>query len=317
MSEATQTATRTSMPKAWSLWERPKTPPAYRMQPRDILILEAVFRHRFLTVSHIYALLGGSESKLSVRCRFLWQDGYLERPKALRPTKILTEEIVYGLGKKGAQLLDELRKKGQPILQYLKPTADIGQLDWAESPKKQIGWPYIDHQLGIASFMIAMQRAAESKGMRFQWDGHFNRQQHRITVYDEDDKKVSFLPDAHFVLEDSTRGTAHHYLEIDRGNVSLKRMKERYERYLQFWKSDQAARSRGFKKFRVLTVTYDQDYMHSLRRAAHPIGRDHSHPNTWKGLMFTHAGKIDLQQPERMLETIWLYADDDAPVSLI
>src|SRR2546430_1647188 len=134
MDGPTQTATRIAMPKAWSLWERPDTPPAYRMQARDIQIIESIFRHRFLTVSHIHALLGGSESKLSVRCRFLWQDGYLERPKSLRPTRLLTEEIVYALGKKGAQLLEELRKKGQPLLQHLKPTVDIGQLDWAESP---------------------------------------------------------------------------------------------------------------------------------------------------------------------------------------
>lgn len=311
MNETIQTAIRPAMPKAWSLWERPDTPPAYRMQPRDIQILEAVFRHRFLTVSHIYALLGGSESKLSVRCRLLWQDGYLERPKALRPTRILTEEIVYALGKKGAQLLEELRKKGKPILQYLKPTADIGQLDWAETPKKQIGWPYIDHQLGIATFMVAMQLAADRKGIGFHWDGHFNRQQYRITPPGEG---TNFLPDAYFTLEVPGRGTAHHYLELDRGNVSLKRMQERYDRYFQFWKS---GKGRAFKHFRVLTVTYDSDYMQSLRRVSQSIGRDHSHPSTWKAIMFTHVAAFDLQQPENILKHIWLYADDDTSVSLI
>lgn len=313
MNEAVHTTTRPAMPKAWSLWERSDSPPAYRMQPRDIQIIEAVFRHRFLTVSHIYALLGGSESKLAVRCRFLWQDGYLERPKALRPTKLLTEEIVYALGKKGAQLLDELRKKGELVLQYLKPTVDIGQLDWAETPKKQIGWPYIDHQLGIATFMTAMQLAAEAKSIRLQWDGHFNRQQHRITVPGEG---VNFLPDAYFTLEVPERGVAHHYLELDRGSLSLKRMYEKYERYFKFWKSGYGT-GRSFKHFRVLTVTYDQDYMHSLRKVALTIGRDSTHPSTWKALMFTHAGVFDLERAEQALKPVWLYADEDVPIGLI
>jgi len=313
MNETPQAAVMTAEPKTWSMWDRKPDPPAYRMQPRDVKILEAVFRHRFLTVSHIHALLGGSKARLALRCRVLWQDEFLERPKALRPTKILTEEIVYALGKKGAQYLDHLKKKGVAILDYLKPNVDIGELDWAETPKKQIGWPYIDHQLGIASFMTAMQVAAHAKGIRFHWDGHFNRQQYRITTPGDG---AAVLPDAYFTLEVPGRGIAHHYLEIDRANVSLKRMQERYQRYFEFWKSGYG-NGRSFKHFRVLTVTYDPDYMQSLRRAAQPIGRDHNHPSSWKALMFTHAGAFDIHKPDRILESIWLYADGEAEIALV
>ena len=93
-------------------------------------------------------------------------------------------------------------------------------------------------------------------------------------------------------------------------------MFEKYDRYFRFWKSGYG-NGRSFKHFRVLTVTYDQDYMHSLRRAAQPIGRDNSHPSTWKALMFTHAGVLDLQRAEQTLKTIWLYADDDTPIALV
>ncbi|TRZ76373.1 MAG: hypothetical protein D4R93_03345 [Deltaproteobacteria bacterium] len=312
MNETPHTTKPAAQPRTWSQWERKLKPPAYAMQPRDIKILEAVFRHRFLTVSHIHALLGSSKSRLSLRCRVLWQDGYLERPKALRPTRVLTEEIVYALGKKGAQLLEQLRRKGEPLLDYLAPTVHIGELDWAESPKKQIGWPYIDHQLGIATFMVAMQAAANARSVQFHWDGHFNRQQHRITTPGDG---INFLPDAYFTLEVPAKGIAHHYLELDRGSVSLKRMQERYNRYFQFWKSGYG-KGRTFKHFRVLTVTHDPDYMQSLRRIALPIGRDNHHNSTWKALMFTHTGTFNLQEPENIFSPIWLYADDDATVSL-
>jgi len=82
------------------------------------------------------------------------------------------------------------------------------------------------------------------------------------------------------------------------------------------WKSGYG-NGRSFKHVRVLTVTYDQDYMHSLRRAAQPIGRDRDHPSTWKAPMFTHATAFDLPHPELILNQILLYADDDTSVSLI
>jgi hypothetical protein len=57
--------------------------------------------------------------------------------------------------------------------------------------------------------------------------------------------------------------------------------------------------------------------MHSLRRVARTIGRDSTHPNTWKALLFTHAGEISLRSPDKVLSPIWLYADSDTPVSLV
>lgn len=296
----------------WKIFERSKDTPSYRLQPRDTKIIEAVFRHRFLTLSHLYALLGGSKANLSNRCRLLWQDGYLERPSALRPTKILTEEIVYALGKKGAQLLEELKRKGEDFLDYLKPDTEIGELDWGETNKKQIGLPYIDHQLGVATFMVCLQSAADKKGIKLRWDGHFNRRDHIIRTPGDG---VNFLPDAYFSLEVPEKGTAHHYLELDRGSVSLKRMRERYFRYFNFWKY--GVNKRAFKQFRVLTITHDPDYMNSLRRIAREVGRDNSHRSTWKALLFTNVRNYSLNHATKTLEPIWFYADEETPIKLI
>jgi len=297
----TITAVR-STPRSWKLWERREEPPAFQLQERDITIIREVFRHRFLTVSHVYALLGGSKERLALRCRMLWQHGYLERPKALRPTRILTEEIVYALGKKGAQLLE-----------HRHPELKIGELDWTETPKKQTGWPYIDHQLGVATFMVCLRIAAERRGVTLRWSGHFNRREQRIRV---PHTKTTFMPDAYFTLEVPGKGVAHHFLEFDRASVSLARMQKRYEYYFKFWKAGSAS-GRQFKHFRVLTVTQDPDYIHSLRRAALPIGRNNEHHATWKALMFTHAGAFTLNNPDLTLSSIWLYADEANSVSLV
>src|SRR5713101_2474451 len=113
-------------PRTWQLWERPAEPRPFQLQRRDIEILYEVFRHRFLQPRHVHALFGGSAANLAVRLRLLWQHRYLERPKALRPTRVLTEEIVYALGTAGARLLDRHHSELR-----------IGHLDWSETPKKQ------------------------------------------------------------------------------------------------------------------------------------------------------------------------------------
>jgi hypothetical protein len=294
--------------KTWNLWERIPHPKSYRLQIRDFEILEAVFRHRFLTLSHLATLFGGKEGRLPLRCRILWREGYLERPKALRPNKVLTDKMIYALGKKGAQKLQELRHTpdAKEILSYLASDVDIGELDWNETPKKQIGWPYIDHQLGVATFMVCLQSVAQQRGIDLRWSGHFNRRQDRMVV-----NNVPFLPDARFAIVDKNGEAAHHYLEFDRGNVSLQRMRERYERYFQYWTSH-----RGAKHFRVLTVTTDPVYMNSLRRIAQSIGSNSQYRSAWKGLWFTHMNTYDLQSPEQILDSIWYYADDETPVSL-
>ena len=154
--------------------------------------------------------------------------------------------------------------------------------------------------------MVCLQSAAEQRGIDLKWSGHFNRRQDRIVV-----NNVPFLPDARFVVVDRAGEVAHHYLEFDRGNVSLQRMRERYERYFQYWMTH-----RGARHFRILTVTTDPDYMNSLRRIAQSVGRSSQYPTAWKGLWFSHTSAYDLEYPDRIFNPIWYHADDNTPVSL-
>ena len=155
--------------------------------------------------------------------------------------------------------------------------------------------------------MICLQSVAQQRGIDLRWSGHFNRRQDRMVV-----NNVPFLPDARFAIVDKNGEAAHHYLEFDRGNVSLQRMRDRYERYFQYWTTH-----RGAKYFRVLTVTTDPAYMNSLRRIAQSVGSNSEYHSAWKGLWFTHVNTYDLKSFDRILDSIWYYADDDTPVSLI
>jgi hypothetical protein len=281
------------VPRNWRLFERRAAPPPFRLQPRDLDIIRHVFRHRFLRPQHIHTLLGGSAANLNRRYRLLWEHRFLERPLAQRPLKYLTEQIVYGLGPQGVA---ELRR--------LDPRLRDAELDWVETPKKQRGWPFIDHQLGTSDFFVCLQVAAERAGLELRWGGHFNLKRHRIAL-----GEVVIQPDGYFTLFDPVRRKeAHHYLEVDRGNISLSRMRERYLAYYRFWK--EGRRARPFEHFRVLTVAPNESHMLALRGAAAGVGKDRQHPRAWWGLWFTHAGSFGIEQPERLLGPVFQHAYD-------
>jgi hypothetical protein len=284
--------------KTWQLWERPAEPRPFQLQPRDIEILYEVLRHRFLQPRHVHALFGGSAANLAVRLRLLWQHHYLERPKAVRPTRILTEELVYGLGKAGARMLE-----------HYYPELRIGHLDWTETPKKQIGLPYIDHQLGIATFMVVLKLAGDQNGVRLHWKGH-HADRFRIDVPGE---PGVVRPDAHFALEVPDAGVAHHFLEMDRGSVSLKRMEERYLQYLAFWK---LRAGDSFPYFRVITVCENQDHCEALRRVGRRVIVDGA-GDPWRALLFVSIDSLTLTEPAQILRPVFWYADGLNPVSLL
>lgn len=287
--------------RGWQIWERPATPRSFQLQPRDIKIIAAVFRHRFLQPAHVHALFpDGSPANLNRRLALLWQNGYLERPKAQRPTRILTEEIVYGLANEGARLLEQL-----------DPRLKIGRLDWNDRPGKPVGWPYLDHQLHVATFFVALERACRARRVGIEWPGHYERMKFRIPVPGTSKK---FLPDGYFRLVRADGRVAHHFLEMMRTRRTLQVMHEKLHNYFLWWRDGSG---RDFKHFRVLTVTPNPAFMDSLRNAARPIGRSREFKQTWKALMFTHLEAFDLKEPERILEPVFRYADGDARVALV
>ncbi len=235
------------------------------------------------------------------RCRLLYQARFLERPRAVRPLKILNEELVYALGKRGALLLQDRDE-----------TLRIGGLDWAETPSSQNGMLYIDHQLRIADVMVALATSCSSRGITLEWDGHFERRRYRVRP---PGGAQTLFPDAVFSLsEGNTRVT--YLLEADRGNVSVQRMRVRYLGYFQWWRHVRLAMQRGalrdlpswqraIQRVRVVTITKSPTYMNKLRREASQVGRTPRH-ESWRALMFSHYRAFDLDAPEKILGNIFL-----------
>ena len=79
--------------------------------------------------------------KLIRRLATLFHNGYLDRPRAQRGGGANTP-LIYALGYKGSQLF------GEP-----------DGLDWT-GKNRTVTYPYIEHTLMIADFMVALDRRA-------------------------------------------------------------------------------------------------------------------------------------------------------------
>ena len=76
------------------------TPPPFRITERDVAMLEAIARYRFLTSEQIRRIVGGSERGVRNRLRILSAYAYL-----VRVVSVVTEPFAFGLANKGARLL--------------------------------------------------------------------------------------------------------------------------------------------------------------------------------------------------------------------
>jgi len=299
MTESTPLQNRT-----WKLWERPEKPQPINIQPRDAAIMLAVARHHFIQPHHLHALFGDPLHKLALRTRKLWQNGYLDRPMAIRPTRVLTDQMVYCLTNKGAR---ELERRD--------PNLHISKLQWSERPDDPTKLVNVEHQLGVATFFVMLQVACTKLGYRLHWDGHLDRDRHFV-YFRRENKYIN--SDGFFVLERSDGMKRRFFLEFDRtGRKKPDRVYEKLLRYFNWWDSGEAEELLPHGAFRVLVVVPTEKHMQTLRRATTPIGRERN-PQTWRGFMFSHLEAFSPTYAERILaEPIFYHADDDTPVSLI
>ncbi|WP_162131073.1 replication-relaxation family protein, partial [Bradyrhizobium liaoningense] len=116
-----------------------------------MLILRQLSRYRFLRSAHIAALVDRSLDRTNDRLCRLYHAGYVDRPRAqldYYPTAG-SAPMVYALGDLGAQLLTE-------------GGAEFANLKWSRK-NGEAGRPFIEHQLEIVEFQIALERSTRGR----------------------------------------------------------------------------------------------------------------------------------------------------------
>lgn len=267
-------------------FRRASEPPRFRLTDDDVLIVRQLARHRFLRSTHIAALVGRSVDRTNDRLSRLFHAGYLDRPRAqldYYPTSG-SYPLVYALADRGARLLIE------------RDGIEFANVEWSRK-NRDAGRPFIDHQLEIMDFYVALQRATrERNDIRLIHpaemvasfpDQTFSERNpfalraqvsHRGALHE-----IAVVPDLVFGLQLPDRSHRFFTVEIDRGTMPIARtnfMQTSFERKMRAYLTGHAAKAHerhfGWKTFRVLTVTTDPHRVRSMKETLHHLRVSHS-----------------------------------------
>jgi hypothetical protein len=250
-------------------------PPAFRLTDDDLAIIRLVAQHRFLRSIQIAALVSRSLDRTNDRLCRLFHAGFIERPKAQLDHYATkgSSPMVYALGDLGAQLL---ALRGQDRL----ATYELARNN------REAGRPFIDHQLEISDFHVSLQRALQGRtDMRLipsaeliaAFPEHTRKAPQplsmRVTLAERAvEHEIGIVPDFAFGLRSADGRRRCFMVEIDRGTMPILRsdlrqtsFARKMRGYLAAYAEGQHVSRFGWKAFRVLTVTTDDQRLRSMQ----------------------------------------------------
>ena len=271
------------------------------LTPRDLDILRAVYRHRFLRSTHLVALSGGSRQTTLRRLQLLFHHGYLDRPPMQLDWYARgSEPLIYALGKRGAEVL------------AVEGVARPRGIRW-DTKNRNLSRVFLHHTLAVAEVMLAfevacrnreevrfippeevLQRApTETRRLRlpFRWQVEIRQ--------DGKPCRLSVEPDWVFGLQfenaPESRQRVFFFLEADRGTMPVVRRGLTQTSFLRKLLAYQETWRRGFHReylgvpnFRVLTVTTSRERIEHLVEACRSLGGGGS-----RLFLFTDQGGLD------------------------
>lgn len=256
-------------------FRRVAEPLAFRLTDGDLDIVRLLARHRFLRSTHIAALVERSVDRVNDRLLRLFHAGYVDRPRAQldRYPDSGSAPMVYALANRGARLLAE--HDGLFL---------VGS-DWSRS-NETAGRPFIEHQLEIMDFYVALQVATRGRKdvalihpdelvVDFPTPPTAPRNPFAVRVQLSDGgavRDIGLVPDLAFGLRFSDGSRRCFLVEIDRGTMPVSRNDIRqtsFSRKIMAYLVAHAARLHerhfGWRTFRVLTVTTEQSRIQSMQ----------------------------------------------------
>jgi hypothetical protein len=296
---------------------RPPAPPPFRLTDRDIAIIHAIARYRFMTsdqVARHLTTLDPSTSSQHVlrRLQLLFYHCYLDRPRHQHLQLSSFSHLVYGLGREGARAIAD-------NLPHINP-----HLEWA-AKNARASTPHIIHTLETTEAMLHCERACRERGVQLldHWDclpyfpaGTRDRADPfklRVTVQHEGRPvALNAIPDrlVSIVLPDSRR---HNFcIEIDRATMSVAARRlggkssfaRKIRAYYAAWQQERHTEQWGFERLRILTIAPSEKRIASMLTVQRKITNDRA------------AGMFVYTTPERMSEhgafaPIWISAAGD------
>jgi Replication-relaxation len=289
-------------------FQRAAEPPAFRLTDDDVTIVRQIARYRFMRSTHVAALVGRSLDRTNDRLSRLFHAGYVDRPRAqldYYPTSG-SAPMVYALAERGALLLAE---RG---IQF--PDVEWGRRN------REAGRPFIEHQLEIVDFQVALEQALKkATDVRLihsdELIAAFPERTHnvrnpfalRVSIsHNGNTHDIGLSPDLAFGLRFADGSRRCFMVEIDRGTMPISRsdltqtsVERKMRAYLTAYAAKQHEQQFGWKAFRVLVVTTDDQRMRSMQET---LGRLDI-PNSLGASLFFFAMREELHRSDSIAHT--------------
>jgi Replication-relaxation len=259
---------------------RSGTPPPFQLTNRDLDILRAVARYRFLHSGHIRRLIDGSKKNIANRLKGLFEHAYLDRPEC--------QYDFYRPGGGSSLAVYALADKGAHLLAHHDGLSFGERVSWAHK-NRSAGRPFLEHTLAIADFAVALSADVAAnpdidlldratllarlpaatrdlaKPFRLSVSVIFQSVRHTIGIE----------PDYVFSLGVPAAGRRGNFLvEIDRGTMPVERsnlrqtsIMRKFLAYNAAWQSKLHTSAFGWRNFRVLFVTSSRERAENMKSA--------------------------------------------------
>ena len=281
-------------------FRRASEQPPFRVTDGDIEIIRLIAQHRFIRSTHLAALVGRSLDQTNHRLSRLFHAGYVDRPQAQLdhyPTSG-SAPTVYALADLGALLLAE------------RLGAEFANQEW-DRKNREAGRPFIEHQLGIVDFYVALQVAVRIRGdirlihpdeliAAFPERTRSMRNPVALRVnlsHDSKTHEIGLIPDLISGIGFPDGSRRCFMVEIDRGTMPISRshlsqtsLERKMLAYLTAYSARQHEKQFGWKTFRVLTVTTDDQRIRSMQETLRKLNV----PNSPGPSLFLFATKSAL-----------------------
>ncbi len=277
--------------------KRVKHTRGWRITSRDLGILVAIYRFRFLTrqlvewtfFSNQDTDFDGRSSLAAHRLQALHEAGYVQRLLLPMLPGTGRSPLVYALSSQGADAVAS------------RLAVDREDVDWLPRHNRATAF-FMEHTLAIARLWASLTAALHGSEVRIsRWigEGELRRRQTRVYEY-PGDRWLPLRPDGYFELLWPDDSRMSFFVEIDMGTETNARVGVKMHAYERYHR-DGFERDYGRSEFEVLVVTSAKRRIDNLRRTVRPI-------TTQNLCLFT---TLDALHPARVL-TGWQDMDGDA-----
>lgn len=274
--------------------KRAKNPPRFSLMERDFELLRVIVSYRFLYTHQIWWLFPGASTKnLTIRLRYLYHHGYLDR--VVLPVSSSRDRLIYTMTEKGAQLLAEHEGVGR------------NEIKW-ERYFNSVQPTHIQHLLAIndvlISYRFALDKVVQGRALKDFRVFRGDPKKHKLTVYLPDQsgrrQPLSVIPDAIILLLPNQGDIGVCFIEVDRGTMSTGRWLDKVKVYRELPRTDVLRRDYKAEWMILLTVTSSEKRLVSIAQKTVELGGR-------RGFWFTTAGQVS---PDTALDALWVRAVD-------